>query len=169
MRTCSRRRGWARSTDLPVSDCNICPLEDLGFSLADSPVGLLAWIYEKLVTWTDSYPWTDDEVLTWISIYWFSRAGPAASVRMHEIGDAVIGFPGTTIPVGLSFFPKDKELARFPKPLLRSKGNIVFESDHEAGGHFAAYEKPEALVGDLRNMFGKSGPAAGVVPGCDGY
>ncbi|KAH9017883.1 Alpha/Beta hydrolase protein [Lactarius hengduanensis] len=142
--------------------------QTLGFSLADSPVGLLAWIYEKLVTWTDSYPWTDDEVLTWISIYWFSRAGPAASVRIYyEIGDAVIGFPATTVPVGLSFFPK--ELARFPKPLLRSKGNIVFESDHEAGGHFAAYEQPEALVGDLRKMFGKSGPAANVVPGCDGY
>ncbi|KAI9435115.1 Alpha/Beta hydrolase protein [Lactarius indigo] len=142
--------------------------QTLGFSLADSPVGLLAWIYEKLVTWTDSYPWTDDEVLTWISIYWFSRAGPAASVRIYyEIGDAVIGFPKTTVPVGLSFFPK--ELACFPKPLLRSKGNIVFESEHETGGHFAAYERPEALVGDLRKMFGKSGPAAGVVSGRDGY
>ncbi|KAH8982021.1 Alpha/Beta hydrolase protein [Lactarius akahatsu] len=142
--------------------------QTLGYSLADSPVGLLAWIYEKLVAYTDAYPWTDDEVLTWISIYWFSRAGPAASVRIYyEIGDAVFGFPGTTVPVGLSFFPK--ELVRFPKPLLRSKGNIVFESDHEAGGHFASYEKPEALVGDLRKMFGKSGPAAGVVPGRDGY
>jgi hypothetical protein len=35
--------------------------QTLGYSLADSPVGLLAWIYEKLVAWTDSYPWTDDE------------------------------------------------------------------------------------------------------------
>ena len=35
--------------------------QTLGYSLADSPVGLLAWIYEKLVTWTDAYPWTDDE------------------------------------------------------------------------------------------------------------
>jgi hypothetical protein len=53
--------------------------------------------------------------------------------------------------------------------LIRAQGNIVFESDHEAGGHFAAYEQPESLVGDLRKMFGKSGPAAGVVPGCTGY
>jgi len=53
--------------------------------------------------------------------------------------------------------------------LLRSKGRIVFESDHKVGGHFAAYEQPEALVGDLRKMFGKSGPAEGVVPGCTGY
>ena len=35
--------------------------QTIGYSLADSPVGLLAWIYEKLVTWTDDYPWEDDE------------------------------------------------------------------------------------------------------------
>lgn len=29
--------------------------------MADSPVGLLAWIYEKLVAWTDGYDWSDDE------------------------------------------------------------------------------------------------------------
>lgn len=35
--------------------------QTLGYGLADSPVALLAWIYEKLVSWTDNYPWTDDE------------------------------------------------------------------------------------------------------------
>ena len=35
--------------------------QTLGYSLSDSPVGLLAWIYEKLVTWAHEYPWTDDE------------------------------------------------------------------------------------------------------------
>jgi hypothetical protein len=53
--------------------------------------------------------------------------------------------------------------------LLRAKARIVFESEHEAGGHFAAYEKPDEPVGDLRTMFGRSGPAAGVVSGCPGY
>ena len=37
--------------------------QTLGYSLADSPVGLLAWIYEKLVASSDSYPWDDDEGL----------------------------------------------------------------------------------------------------------
>ena len=45
----------------------------------------------------------------------------------------------------------------------------MFESDHEAGGHFAAHEVPEALVADLRKMYGKGGPAFKVVPGKDGY
>lgn len=35
--------------------------QTLGYSLADSPVGLLAWIYEKLYAWTDAYPWTEEE------------------------------------------------------------------------------------------------------------
>lgn len=39
----------------------------IGFALNDSPVALLAWIYEKLHDWTDNYPWTDDEILTWVS------------------------------------------------------------------------------------------------------
>jgi hypothetical protein len=57
--------------------------QTLGYALHDSPVALLAWIYEKLHSWSDSYPWTDDEILTWVSIYAFSTAGPAASVRIY--------------------------------------------------------------------------------------
>jgi hypothetical protein len=45
--------------------------QTLGYALADSPVALLAWIYEKLHDWVDpQYTWTDDEVCTWVSIYW---------------------------------------------------------------------------------------------------
>ena len=57
--------------------------QTLGYALADSPVGLLAWIYEKLHDWTDNYPWTEEEILTWVSIYWFSISGPAANLRIY--------------------------------------------------------------------------------------
>ena len=46
---------------------------------------------------------------------------------------------------------------------------LVFESEHQKGGHFAAHEKPEELVGDVRRMFGRGGGAFGVVKGKDGY
>jgi len=84
-------------------------------------------VYEKLVSRTDAYPWTDDEGiwafdlhsqgearantnlragLTWFSIYWFSRDGPAAFVRifyeMVKVG-GVTQFPKTSVPVGISF------------------------------------------------------------------
>ncbi|OTB08333.1 hypothetical protein M426DRAFT_316959 [Hypoxylon sp. CI-4A] len=92
-----------------------------GFALADSPVALLAWIYEKLVDWTDEYPWTDDEVLTWISVYAFSAAGPESSVRIyyeavHSAGGGVgassngiasiLEWNGK-VPLGWSYFPRD--------------------------------------------------------------
>ncbi|KAI0259491.1 Alpha/Beta hydrolase protein [Gloeopeniophorella convolvens] len=144
--------------------------QTIGYSLEDSPVGLLAWIYEKLVAWTDAYPWTDDEVLTWISIYWFSRAGPTASVRIYyELAKSneSLRFPEISVPFGISIFPK--EVVRSPRAFLSAKASIVFESEHEAGGHFAAWEQPEALASDLRAMFGKYGPAANVVSGCSGY
>ncbi|KAF8743762.1 hypothetical protein AX14_000729 [Amanita brunnescens Koide BX004] len=142
--------------------------QTLGYSLADSPVGLLAWIYEKLVNWTDDYKWNDDEVLTWISIYWFSRAGPAASIRIYyEVTDTSFWeTEAVSVPVGYSYFPK--ELAIIPRRWLKAP-NLIWESEHTNGGHFAAYEVPEQFVGDLRKMFGKNGPAAGIVPGQNGY
>jgi hypothetical protein len=56
----------------------------VGLMLADSPVALMSWIHEKLIAWTDEYPWTDQEVCEWLSLYWFSTAGPAASARIYH-------------------------------------------------------------------------------------
>ncbi|KAI9778331.1 MAG: hypothetical protein M1839_008118 [Geoglossum umbratile] len=149
--------------------------QTLGYALADSPVALLAWIYEKLHDWTDSYPWTDDEILTWISIYCFSRAGPAASVRIyyeiaHTTGTLSLGQVARYIPsvkLGLSYFPK--ELVVVPKIWGRTLGPVVFEGEHEHGGHFAAWERPEDLAVDLRTMFGRGGGAFGCVKGKEGF
>uniref|UniRef100_A0A0W0G3Y3 Epoxide hydrolase N-terminal domain-containing protein n=2 Tax=Moniliophthora roreri TaxID=221103 RepID=A0A0W0G3Y3_MONRR len=127
--------------------------QTIGYSLADSPVGLLAWIYEKLVTWTDEYPWEDDE------------ASVRTNYEVAQTGGWTV-LPIPSIPLGYSFFPK--EGGQGPKSWYTDP-NIVFQSRHEHGGHFAAHEKPAELVGDLRKMFGKGGPAYGVVPGKDGY
>ena len=50
----------------------------------------------------------------------------------------------------------------------RTLGPVVFERRHADGGHFAAHERPEALVGDLNGMFGRGGGAYGVVAGREG-
>ncbi|TVY54337.1 putative epoxide hydrolase [Lachnellula cervina] len=140
----------------------------VGFALRDSPLALLSWIYEKLHDWTDAYPWTDDEVLTWISIYQFSRAGPEASARIYyeathtNVDDEerkLYGYNGA-VKLGLSYFPQD--LCVPPSKYGAGLGDLVFERRHADGGHFAAYERPELLVGDLREMFGDKGGAADV-------
>jgi hypothetical protein len=135
----------------------------LGFGLADSPVALLAWIYEKLHDWTDAYPWTDDEVLTWISIYAFSRAGPDAASRIYyerehdktKANEMRVKY--IDVPLGLSYFPQD--LVVPPSAWGRGLGPVVFERRHESGGHFSAFERPEVLVKDVKEMFGKGGGA----------
>jgi pimeloyl-ACP methyl ester carboxylesterase len=162
-----RRTAWFRKEGYGYNLEQSTKPATLGFGLQDSPVALLAWIYEKLHDWTDAYPWTDDEVLEWVCIYQFSAAGPAASVRIYyENAHADPEFAGKTheynsrVKLGLSYFPMD--LVVPPRLYGRKLGPVVFEKVHADGGHFAAHERPEELAGDLREMFGKEGGAGEV-------
>jgi hypothetical protein len=47
----------------------------------------------------------------------------------------------------------------------RTTGNLRFYHRHDEGGHFAAWEKPQALVADLREFFGEKGGARDVTLG----
>ncbi|KIJ49111.1 hypothetical protein M422DRAFT_28108 [Sphaerobolus stellatus SS14] len=167
------RAQWFRSGEMGYSAEQSTKPQTLGYGLTDSPVGLLAWIYEKLVNWTDDYPWTDDEVLTWVSIYWFSRQGPAASLRIYyevaHTGEWNLASQklDRAVLAGVSLFPKD--IIVQPKTWMQTLANIVFIREHDSGGHFAAYEKPNELAADLRAMFGKKGPAYLVIQGQSGY
>jgi len=85
--------------------------------------------------WTDEYPWTDEEILTWISIYWFSTAGPTASVRIYceatyshgkIVKDRTALFNWINIPLDLAFFPKDLNIV--PKTWARTLGPVMYES-----------------------------------------
>lgn len=154
--------------------------QTLGYGLHDSPIALLAWLYDKLHSWTDHYPWTDDEILTWVCVYQFSAAGPAASVRIYyeaANGGTASGSVSTVQAVSRCV-PSSVRLAaaQFPGELLqvpfawyRAVGNVVRESVFEAGGHFAAWEVPELLAADLRSAFGRNGQMYAVVAGKDGY
>lgn len=182
------RDKWFQTLGTGYSDIQTTKPQTPGYGVTDSPVGLLAWIYEKMHDWTDAYPWTEDEgttvtcrltiictnynsVLTWVSIYWFSRSSPAASFRIYyemvQLGQRNIALAPQKTPLGVSFFPQD--IHHHPRDAVRTMGNIVFESEHTKGGHFAAYEEPELLANDLRRMFGKGGGAFGVVKGSNGY
>ena len=56
-----------------------------------------------------------------------------------------------------------------PKAWAHTMGPVVYVKEHEEGGHFAGWEKPELIVEDLKAMFGKGGGAFGVVEGRNGY
>lgn len=71
------------------------------------------------------------------------------------------------VPLALAYFPQ--ELARLPKSWAWSNGPVVQQTTFDAGGHFAAFEVPELLAGDLRKLFGKGGACEGVVAGKRGW
>lgn len=172
----AKRAQWMQQEGFGYFKEHATKPQTIGYSQTDSPVGLLAWIFEKLADWTDDYPWTDSEVLTWISIYWFATAGPVGGTRlyyesMHDpagpMGGSKLRNYIPDVKLGLARFPK--ELGLPPKAWHRMMGPVVFESEYEKGGHFAAWERPEAIVDDLQKMFGKGGGAYNVVKGKDGY
>lgn len=169
----ARAQAWAKGPGRGFFALLSTKPQTVAFSLNDSPAGLLAFIYEKLHDWTDDYAWTDDAILTWISIYWFSEAGPGASGYIYYERQNEKGWDLPKLqsyvdkPLGFHYFPK--ELANLPKQWLNGLGRVVLIGESDKGGHFGAYERPDAIVADLNKMFGRGGGAYGVVEGRTGY
>jgi len=133
------------------------------FALTDSPAGLAAWILEKWWRWSDcadehgerdlSRAYTRDELLTNVSIYWYTRSiGPSMRLYYETFG------PGATIaqsqridvPTGLSLF-KDPNAP--PRELVEPWYDLRHFATIDRGGHFPALENPDALVHELREFF----------------
>ncbi|CAG8885181.1 unnamed protein product [Penicillium salamii] len=171
-----KRSDWFNNEGFGYNKLQSTKPQTIGIALQDSPVTLLSWIYEKLHDWTDSYPWTDDEILTWVSIYWFSTAGPAASVRIYYECMHAGPIKGKTledllgyIPVKLGIAHLPREICLVPSSWAAVLGPLVRESEHAHGGHFAAWEVPKIIVEDLQAMFKKGGPCHGIIEGKEGY
>ncbi|KAJ5676100.1 hypothetical protein N7462_008997 [Penicillium macrosclerotiorum] len=172
-----KRSEWFDNEGYGYNELQSTKPQTISAAITDSPVGLLAWIYEKLHDWTDSYPWTDDEILTWVSIYWFSKAGPEASVRIYYEARNAKPAGGISYARLLSYIPKVKlglvhlprEISVVPGTWAATLGPLISESTNNSGGHFAAWEVPEVIIRDLQGIFGKGGPCFGVVSGRNGY
>jgi epoxide hydrolase len=133
--------------------------QTLAYALTDSPAGQLAWIVEKFKEWTDpaaELP-TDavdrDHLLTNVSIYWFTAtAGSAANLYYETYHDPSMFAPRErgTVQTGVAVsLTQDVAIRK----LAEREHNVVHWSEFDRGGHFAAMEAPEFLVGDVRAFF----------------
>ncbi|WP_328603409.1 epoxide hydrolase [Amycolatopsis sp. NBC_00345] len=124
----------------------------LAIGLGDSPVGLLGWIGEKLWSWSDhddrdiSTVFTPDEVLTWVSAYWFGE-NIGTSFAPYALKSALPNEHVAT-PVVLTIFPKD--LANAPRSFAERLFDVRSFQELPRGGHFAAWEQPEQYVAGVR-------------------
>lgn len=130
--------------------------QTLGYGLVDSPAGQAAWILEKFHAWTDcdGHPekaLSRDELLDNVSVYWFTASG-ASSARLYWESFAKFAEGKVALPTGCSIFPK--EIIRVSRRWAATRyTNITYWNELERGGHFAAFEQPEAFVRELRTFF----------------
>jgi pimeloyl-ACP methyl ester carboxylesterase len=128
----------------------------LAYGLTDSPAGQLAWIAEKFKEWTDPTKELPDDavdrdqLLTNVSVYWFTRSGASAATFLYEAAHAVRewGAPAPA-PTGFAVFGEGSLMRR----VLDPEHKVQHWSEFDRGGHFAAMEVPDLLVGDVRAFF----------------
>ena len=130
--------------------------QTLGYGLADSPAGQAAWIVEKYQAWMDcdGHPenlLTRDELLDQVMLYWLPNSA-TSSARLYWESFAKVNRDVVEIPTGISIFPKEIFRSSRRWAAQRFK-NIVHFNELDKGGHFAALERPDVLVDEIRTCF----------------
>jgi hypothetical protein len=125
--------------------------QTIAAALSDSPVGQLAYneLFENFGNGTSLV--SAEQVLTQVSLYWLTNTS-ANAVRYHYTEGHSGGEPQVSQGrIGVAVFQDDFQTIR---PLAeRDNTAIDHWSEFERGGHYAALEVPELVVGDLRTFF----------------
>jgi pimeloyl-ACP methyl ester carboxylesterase len=133
--------------------------QTLSYSLADSPVGQLAWIMEKFKEW--SSPTAElpedaidrDTLLTNVMTYWLTGTGGSSARVYFEAGRFYFSGPlrlfPSGVPTAVAVFAGDMAIRHFAE----QSNTIVRWNEFSTGGHFAALEAPDELVQDVQQFF----------------
>jgi hypothetical protein len=131
------------------------------YGIGDSPVGMAAWMLDHDATSLaliarvfdgQREGLTREDVLDNITLYWLTNT-TVSSARLYWESKLPFFAPkGIKIPVAVSAFPE--ELYQAPRTwTAKAYPNLIFYNKQAKGGHFAAWEQPQALVSDLRAAF----------------
>ncbi|MER8073207.1 epoxide hydrolase family protein [Streptomyces sp. NPDC094034] len=161
-----RAQEWSRERQ-GYADIQSTRPQTLAYGLTDSPVGQLAWIVEKFKEWTDSRDRPEDAVdrdqmLTNVMLYWLTgTAGSSARIYYERAHADYWGTPPepSTAPTALADFARENFIPL--RHVADRTNNIVQWTEYDRGGHFAAMEQPDLLVGDVRRFFRTVGGAGG--------
>ena len=131
------------------------------YGIADSPVGLAAWIidhdirsYELIARVFDGKTegLTRDDILDNITLYWLTNTAVSSARLYWEYKGGFFDVRNVAIPVGVSAFPD--EIYQAPKSWSeKAYPKLVYYNRPAKGGHFAAWEQPKAFTEDLRASF----------------
>jgi len=135
--------------------------QTIGYSLADSPVGLAAWMldhdphsYEQLSHAFEGHPdgsLTWDQILDNITLYWVTNTGTSAA-RLYWENARTVYKGQVSLPSAFTVFPG--ELWRAPRTWVeKTYSNLIYFNEVDRGGHFAAWEQPELFAAEVRAAF----------------
>lgn len=153
-------REWVADTDdfeshhLAYAKQQATGPQTIGYSLVDSPVGLLAWILDKFAEWSDTEdsPFetiSRDSFLDNVTLYWLTRSGASAARIYYESHNSLDPRLRVDVPSAITTYPRD--IAKSPRPWTQERyRRIVHWQAPETGGHFPSLEMPAYFVKDLR-------------------
>lgn len=128
--------------------------QTIGYSLVDSPVGLLAWILDKFAEWSDTEdgPFetiSRDRILDDVTLYWLTRTGASSARIYYESHDSLDPELRVDVPSAITQYPRDIE--KYPLAWAHERyTQIVRWETPLTGGHFPSLEVPESFVRDLQ-------------------
>ena len=134
--------------------------QTLSYAMMDSPVGVAAWIIEKMRSWSDmengdiESVYSKDILLSNIMVYLVTRTFNTASWiyygRREEGGRSLPKehLP-LKVPTAVALFPKEY-LEWAPRSYVERIYNIQQWTEMPRGGHFAALEQPDLLIKDIK-------------------
>jgi epoxide hydrolase len=135
--------------------------QTVALALTDSPIGTAAWIAEKLKIWSDSPDplepvFTKDQVLTNVMIYLVTNSiGTSIWFYRGAADDAGSRSGRVTVPTGFVSSLREMTQLNAPESAVARNFNLVHYTKLPRGGHFAFWEQPEVMVGDVRQFFRK--------------
>ena len=133
--------------------------QTLSYAMMDSPVGVAAWIIEKMRGWSDlkngdiESVFSKEILLSNIMIYLVTKTFNTASWiyygRREEGGRSLPKehLP-LKVPTAIAVFPKEY-LEWAPRSYVERIYNVKRWTKMSKGGHFAALEQPELLIKDI--------------------
>jgi pimeloyl-ACP methyl ester carboxylesterase len=139
--------------------------QTIGYSLADTPVGLAAWLldhdagtYEHLAHLFAGQPYgaiTRDDWLDNTSLYWLTNTGTSAARLYWQqavTGKNFYAAADVSLPAAVTVFPE--EYVHAPRSWTeKAYHNLIYFNEAGQGGHFAAWEQPQLFAEELRAAF----------------
>ena len=139
--------------------------QTIGYSLADTPVGLAAWLldhdaatYQHLAQLFAGQTYgaiTREDWLDNTSLYWLTNTATSAARLYWQqavTGQNFYAPADVSLPAAVTVFPE--EYVQAPRSWTeKAYHNLTYFNEAGKGGHFAAWEQPQLFSEELRAAF----------------